>query len=163
MLNKQAYRTMPSIGCRQVHTYIIYAILLSLSWVVLRSSLWVALTFPRRNLVGALFRCEDVWNYLTTRDYYLTPKAPDGKWDQYCLQLIMLMAILTRVSQKIPSRHRSHLAKHLFDRMTHTSNLVKGTHIDYRRTMTRCTWIPRTYQRAISGIGDVRSTCRSLF
>jgi hypothetical protein len=51
---------MHSIGCRQVYTYIIHAILRIFSWVVLCSSLCVTLVLPRWNLVGALFLCEDV-------------------------------------------------------------------------------------------------------
>jgi hypothetical protein len=51
---------MPSIGCRQVYTYIIHAILRNFSWVVLCSSLCITLVLPRWNLVGALFLCEGV-------------------------------------------------------------------------------------------------------
>ena len=52
---------MPSIGCRQVYTYIIHAILRNFSWVDRCSSLWVVLVRLRWNLVGALFRWDGVW------------------------------------------------------------------------------------------------------
>ena len=51
---------MPSIGCRQVYTYIIHAILRIFSWVDLCSSFCVTLVFPRWNLVGAIFLCKNV-------------------------------------------------------------------------------------------------------
>jgi hypothetical protein len=73
--------------------------------------------------------------YLTTRDTLRDQHTPNGRWTQYCHQL---MGTLTKATKHRSPRNRGQFVKHPFDWMAHASNLAKVLPMDTRTAASKC-------------------------